>query len=82
MLRDASGKMVLTNGWKIFHIVVAVILLTAIILLSIFLGLSRSDGKSWMAMSENNMESAYYTLTDSLLNIENNFSKKVYELKS
>lgn len=75
MLRDASGKMVLTNGWKIFHIVVAVILLTAIILLSIFLGLSRSDGKSWMAMSENNMESAYYTLTDSLLNIENNFSK-------
>lgn len=75
MLRDASGKMVLTNGWKIFHIVVAVILLTAIILLSVFLGLSRSDGKSWMAMSENNMESAYYTLTDSLLNIENNFSK-------
>lgn len=75
MLRDASGKMVLTNGWKIFHIVVAVILLTAIILLSVFLGLSRSDGNSWMAMSENNMESAYYTLTDSLLNIENNFSK-------
>ena len=75
MLRDASGKMVLTNGWKIFHIVVAVILLTAIILLSVFLGLSRSDGKSWMAMSRNNMESAYYTLTDSLLNIENNFSK-------
>ena len=75
MLRDASGKLVLTNGWKIFHIVVAVILLTAIILLSVFLGLSRSDGKSWMAMSENNMESAYYTLTDSLLNIENNFSK-------
>lgn len=75
MLRDASGKMVLTNGWKIFHIVIAVILLTAIILLSVFLGLSRSDGKSWMAMSENNMESAYYTLTDSLLNIENNFSK-------
>lgn len=75
MLRDASGKMVLTNGWKIFHIVVAIILLTAIILLSVFLGLSRADGKSWMAMSENNMESAYYTLTDSLLNIENNFSK-------
>ena len=75
MLRDASGKMVLTNGWKIFHVVVAIILLTAIILLSVFLGLSRADGKSWMAMSENNMESAYYTLTDSLLNIENNFSK-------
>lgn len=75
MLRDASGKMVLTKGWKIFHIVVAIILLTAIILLSVFLGLSRADGKSWMAMSENNMESAYYTLTDSLLNIENNFSK-------
>ena len=75
MLRDASGKMVLTNGWKIFHIVVAIILLTAIILLSVFPGLSRADGKSWMAMSENNMESAYYTLTDSLLNIENNFSK-------
>lgn len=75
MLRDASGKMVLTNGWKIFHIVVAIILLTVIILLSVFLGLSRADGKSWMAMSENNMESAYYTLTDSLLNIENNFSK-------
>ena len=75
MLRDASGKMVLTKGWKIFHVVVAIILLTAIILLSVFLGLSRADGKSWMAMSENNMESAYYTLTDSLLNIENNFSK-------
>lgn len=75
MLRDASGKMVLTNGWKIFHVVVAIILLTTIILLSVFLGLSRADGKSWMAMSENNMESAYYTLTDSLLNIENNFSK-------
>lgn len=75
MLRDASGKLVLTNGWKIFHIVAAVILLTAIILLSVFLGLSRSESATWMEMSENNMQSAYYTLSDSLLNIENNFSK-------
>ncbi len=75
MLRDASGKLVLTKGWKIFHVVAAIILLTTIILLSVFLGLSRSEGNTWMAMSENNMESAYYTLADSLLNIETNLSK-------
>ena len=75
MLRDASGNMVLTKGWKIFHIVTAIVLLTAIILLSVILGLSKSSESAWMEMSENNFESAYYTLSDSLLNIENNLSK-------
>ncbi len=75
MLRDASGRLVLTRGWKIFHICMAVVLVTAIVLLSVFLGLSKSEENKWMTRSENNYESAYYTLTDSLLNIENNLSK-------
>lgn len=75
MLRDASGRLVLTRGWKIFHICVAAVLLLTIVLLSVFLGLSKSQETKWMTRSENNYESTYYTLTDSLLNIENNLSK-------
>ncbi len=75
MLRDASGRLVLTKGWKIFHIITAVIMLAAITVLSVFLGMSKSQEKKWMANSEYNYENAYYTLTDSLLNMENDLSK-------
>lgn len=75
MLRDASGKLVMTKGWKIFFIVTAIVLLATIILLSVFLGISKYQENLLMNKSELTYENAYYTLTDSLLNIENNLSK-------
>ncbi len=75
MLRDASGRLVMTKGWKAFLIIMAILLLSAIIVLSVFLGISKSQEEKWMANSEYGYENAYYTLTDSLLNMENNLSK-------
>ena len=75
MLRDASGKLVMTKGWKTFFIISAIVLLIAITLLSIFLGISKANEEKWKRNSEYNYENAYYTLTDSLLNMENNLSK-------
>ena len=75
MLRDASGRLVMTKGWRTFFIITAVVLLIAITLLSIFLGISKSNENKWKSNSEYNYENAYYTLTDSLLNMENNLSK-------
>ena len=75
MLRDASGRLVMTKGWKTFFIIMAIAMLVAITLLSIFLGISKSNEGKWKANSEYNYENAYYTLTDSLLNMENNLSK-------
>lgn len=75
MLRDASGKLVMTKGWKAFFIIAAIVLIAAIIALSIFLGISKSQEAKWKANSEYNYENAYYTLTDSLLNMENGLSK-------
>ncbi len=75
MLRDASGRLVMTSGWKAFFIISAIALLVAITLLSIFLGISKSNEEKWMTNTEYNYENAYYTLTDSLLNMENNLSK-------
>ena len=75
MLRDASGRLVMTKGWKAFFIITAILLLSAITVLSVFLGISKSQEEKWMANSEYNYENAYYTLTDSLLNMENGLSK-------
>ena len=75
MLRDASGRLVMTKGWKAFFIVMAILLVSAIIVLSVFLGLSKSNEQKLMANSEYNYENAYYTLSDSLLNMENGLSK-------
>ncbi|MDE5549675.1 MAG: hypothetical protein K2J13_05435, partial [Clostridia bacterium] len=75
MLRDASGKLVMTKGWKAFFIIMAIILVSAIIVLSVLLGISKAQEEKWMANSEYNYENAYYTLTDSLLNMENGLSK-------
>ena len=75
MLRDASGRLVMTSGWKAFFIISAIALLVAITLLSIFLGISKSNEEKWMKNTEYNYENASYTLTDSLLNMENNLSK-------
>ena len=75
MLRDASGKLVMTKGWKAFFIIMAILMISAIIILSVFLGISKSQESKWMANSEYNYENAYYTLTDSLLNMENGLSK-------
>ena len=75
MLRDASGKLVMTKGWKAFFIIMAILMISAIIVLSVFLGISKSQEEKWMANSEYNYENAYYTLTDSLLNMENGLSK-------
>lgn len=75
MLRDASGRLVMTSGWQAFFIISAIALLVAITLLSIFLGISKSNEEKWMTNTEYNYENAYYTLTDSLLNMENNLSK-------
>lgn len=75
MLRDASGRLVMTKGWKAFFIIMAIMLVSAIIVLSVFLGISKSQEQKWMANSEYNYENAYYTLTDSLLNMENGLSK-------
>lgn len=75
MLRDASGKLVMTKGWKAFFIISAIVMLIAITLLSIFLGISKSNENKWKMNSEYNYENAYYTLADSLLNMENNLSK-------
>ena len=75
MLRDASGKLVMTKGWKTSFIISAIVLLIAITLLSIFLGISKANEEKWKRSSEYNYENAYYTLTDSLLNMENNLSK-------
>ena len=74
-MRDASGRLVMTKGWKAFLIIMAILLLSAIIVLSVFLGISKSQEEKWMANSEYGYENAYYTLTDSLLNMENNLSK-------
>ena len=70
MLRDASGRLVMTKGWKAFLTIMAILLLSAIIVLSVFLGISKSQEEKWMANSEYGYENAYYTLTDSLLNME------------
>ncbi|MDE6275573.1 MAG: germination protein YpeB [Clostridia bacterium] len=75
MLRDASGRLVMTKGWKTFFIISAIVMLVAITLLSIFLGIAKANEDKWKANSEYNYENAYYTLTDSLLNMENNLSK-------
>lgn len=75
MLRDASGRLVMTKGWKNFFIISAILLLFAIILLSVFLGIAKSNEEKWKTNSEYNYENAYYTLSDSLLNMENNLSK-------
>ncbi len=75
MLRDASGRLVMTKGWKNFFIISAILLLIAIILLSVFLGIAKSNEEKWKTNSEYNYENAYYTLSDSLLNMENNLSK-------
>lgn len=75
MLRDASGRIVMTKGWKAFLITMAIIVIAAITVLSVFLGISKSQEAKWMANSEYNYENAYYTLTDSLLNMENGLSK-------
>ncbi len=75
MLRDASGRLVMTKGWKNFFIISAILLLVAIILLSVFLGIAKSNEEKWKTNSEYNYENAYYTLSDSLLNMENNLSK-------
>ena len=75
MLRDASGRLVMTKGWKTFFIIMAIVMLVAITLLSIFLGISKANEDKWKMNSEYNYENAYYTLTDSLLNMENNLSK-------
>ncbi len=75
MLRDASGRLVMTKGWKTFFIIMAIVMLVAITLLSIFLGIAKSNEGKWKTNTEYNYENAYYTLTDSLLNMENNLSK-------
>lgn len=75
MLRDASGHLVMTKGWKTFLIIMAIAALVGIALLSIFLGIAKTNEEEWKNKSEFSYESAYYTLTDSLLNMENNLSK-------
>lgn len=51
------------------------LLITAVITLSVFLGLTLNDRNSLSTRSSNAYTSSYYTLTDSLLQIENNLSK-------
>lgn len=75
MLRDASGRLVMTKGWKTFFIISAIVMLIAITLLSVFLGIAKANEDKWKMNSEYNYENAYYTLTDSLLNMENDLSK-------
>lgn len=75
MLRDASGRLVMTKGWKTFLIISAIVLLVTIAILATFLGIATINEDKWKRKSEYNYENAYYTLTDSLLNIENNLSK-------
>lgn len=75
MLRDASGRLIMTKGWKTFFIISAIVMLIAITLLSVFLGIAKANEDKWKMNSEYNYENAYYTLTDSLLNMENDLSK-------
>ena len=49
MLRDASGRIVMTKGWKAFLITMAIIVIAAITVLSVFLGISKSQEAKWMA---------------------------------
>ena len=51
------------------------LLIAAVITLSVFLGITVSDRNTLGLRSENAYASAYYTLTDSLLQIETNLSK-------
>ncbi|MCI8944571.1 MAG: hypothetical protein HFE33_02695 [Clostridia bacterium] len=75
MLRDASGHLVMTKGWRTFLILMAIVALVGIALLSTFLGISKMNEEKWKSKTEFSYESAYYTLADSLLNMENNLSK-------
>lgn len=75
MRKDQEGNLVMTKGMKILHIVAAIVLIGTIATLGTFLGLYvRKDGK-WRSQTENIYRSSYYTLTDSLLNMENNLAK-------
>lgn len=63
---------------KTFHYVAwafVVLLVAAVITLGVFLGITVNDKNALTMRSENGYLSSYYTLTDSLLQIENNLSK-------
>lgn len=75
MLKDASGNLVLTKGLKVMHIIVAIVMIAVIVTLSVFLGIYVKRDAKWGSSLENNYRASYYTLMDSLFNIENNFAK-------
>ncbi len=51
------------------------LLIGAVITLGVFLGMALDDGKELSRKADNGYTSSYYTLTDSLLQIETNLSK-------
>lgn len=51
------------------------LLIGAVITLGVFLGMALDDGKELSRRADNGYTSSYYTLTDSLLQIETNLSK-------
>lgn len=58
-----------------FFFAFVTLLIAAVITLSVFLGIAVKDKNALGVRSENGYTSSYYTLTDSLLQIENNLSK-------
>lgn len=75
MKRDQDGNLVMTKGMKIFHAIAAIVLIATIATLGTLLGIYvKRDGK-WRTQTENIYRSSYYTLTDSMLNMENSLAK-------
>ncbi len=58
-----------------FIFAIVALLIGAVITLGVLLGISLDDGKELSRKADNGYTSSYYTLTDSLLQIETNLSK-------